>query len=185
MARYAPLPSVSLDPRNEAELVQQASQRVYEASGQTLNDFSAGNPLAALLEGQAFAQGEFLFWANQLPQSILIEWLGPFLGAMRRLGTPAVARLTLTVPASNTDTVIPAGTPFTTNATLTGGETFTFVTDSNVIIPAGEITAYASAASQYVGAVYNAPTNSITGTDRKSTRLNSSHVSESRMPSSA
>lgn len=164
MARYAPLPSVSLDPRNEAELVQAASQRVYQASGQTLNDFSAGNPLAALLEGQAFAQGEFLFWANQLPQSILIEWLGPFLGAMRRLGTPAVARLTLTVPPSDTVTTIPAGTVFTTDANLTGGESFTFITDAEVSIPAGESVAYTAVASQYVGAIYNSPANSITGT---------------------
>ena len=164
MARYAPLPSVSLDPRNEAEIVQAASQRVYQASGQTLNDFSAGNPLAALLEGQAFAQGEFLFWANQLPQSILIEWLGPFLGAMRRLGTPAVARLALTVPPSNTVTVIPAGTTFTTDSNLTGGESFTFITDAEVSIPAGESLAYATVASQYVGSIYNSPANSITGT---------------------
>ena len=91
MARYSPLPAVSLDPRTEAQLVQQASQRVYEASNHTLNDFSAGNPLAALLEGQAFAQGEFLYWANQLPESVLANWIGPFLGAMRRLGTPATA----------------------------------------------------------------------------------------------
>jgi hypothetical protein len=164
MARYAPLPSVSIDPRNEAELVQAASQRVYQASGQTLNDFSSGNPLAALLEGQAFAQGEFLFWANQLPQSILIEWLGPFLGAMRRLGTPAVARLTLTVPPSDTVTVIPSGTAFTTDPNLTGGESFTFITDTEVSIPPGESVAYVSAASQYVGAIYNSPANSITGT---------------------
>jgi hypothetical protein len=164
MARYAPLPSVSIDPRNEAELVQAASQRVYQASGQTLNDFSSGNPLAALLEGQAFAQGEFLFWANQLPQSILIEWLGPFLGAMRRLGTPAVARLTLTVPPSDTVTVIPSGTAFTTNPNLTGGESFTFITETEVSIPPGESVAYVSAASQYVGAIYNSPANSITGT---------------------
>lgn len=163
MARYAPLPSVSLDPRNEAELVQNASQRVYEASGQTLNDFSAGNPLAALLEGQVFAQGEFLFWANQLPQSILIEWLGPFLGAMRRLGTPAVARLQLTVPSSDTITVIPAGTAFTTDPNLTGGEQFTFVTDTEISIPPGESIGYATVASQYVGSIYNAPANSITG----------------------
>ena len=163
MARFAPLPSVSIDPRNEAELVQAASQRVYQASGQTLNDFSSGNPLAALLEGQAFAQGEFLFWANQLPQSILIEWLGPFLGAMRKLGTPSVARLALSVPPSNTVTVIPAGTAFTTNATLTGGQSFTFVTDAEVGIPAGESTAFVTVASQYVGALYNAPVNSITG----------------------
>jgi hypothetical protein len=164
MARYAPLPSVSIDPRNEAELVQAASQRVYQASGQTLNDFSAGNPLAALLEGQAFAQGEFLFWANQLPQSILIEWLGPFLGAMRRLGTPAIARLTLTVPPSDTITVISAGTAFSTDPNLTAGESYTFVTDAEVSIPAGETVAYVSVASQYVGAIYNAPANSITGT---------------------
>ena len=164
MARYAPLPSVSLDPRNEAELVQAASQRVYEASGQTLNDFSSGNPLAALLEGQAFAQGEFLFWANQLPQSILIEWLGPFLGAMRRLGTPSVARLVLAVPPSDTNTTISAGAAFTTDPNLTGGETYTFITDADVFIPAGESTAYATVASQYVGSVYNSPANSITGT---------------------
>ena len=73
MPRYAPLPVVSIDPRNEAELVQEASQRVYDASNQTLNDFSSGNPLAALIEGQAFAQGEFLFWANQLPEKILLD----------------------------------------------------------------------------------------------------------------
>jgi len=163
MARYAPLPSVNIDPRNEAELVQAASQRVYQASGQTLNDFSSGNPLAALLEGQAFAQGEFLFWANQLPQSILIEWLGPFLGAMRRLGTPAVARLTLTVPPSDTVTIIPSGTAFTTDPNLTGGESFTFITDAEVSIPSGESVVYVSAASQYVGAIYNSPANSITG----------------------
>ncbi len=161
MPRYAPLPSVDLDPRNEAAIVQAASQRVYQASGQTLNDFSAGNPLAALLEGQAFAQGEFLFWANQLPQSILIEWLGPFLGAMRRLGTPAVARLQLTVPPSNTQTTIAVGTTFTTNPNLTNGESFSFVTDTEVIIPPGESVGYVTAASQFVGAVYNSPANSI------------------------
>ena len=163
MARYAPLPSVSIDPRNEAELVQAASQRVYQASGQTLNDFSAGNPLAALLEVMSFAQGEFLFWANQLPQSILIEWIGPFLGAMRKLGTPSVARLALTVPPSDTVTIIPAGTAFTTDATLTGGQSFTFVTDAEIGIPAGESTAFVTVASQYVGALYNSPANSITG----------------------
>lgn len=162
MARYAPLPSVSIDPRNEAQLVQDASQRVYQASGQTLNDFSAGNPLAALLEGQAFAQGEFLFWANQLPQSILIEWLGPFLGAMRRLGTPAVARLRITVPPSDTPTSVPAGTAFTTDPNLTGGETFTFITGQEVIIPPGENTVYTTVSSQFVGALYNSPANSIT-----------------------
>ncbi len=163
MPRYAPLPSVSLDPRNEAEIVQAASQAVYQASNQTLNDFSSGNPLAALLEGQAFAQGEFLFWANQLPQSILIEWIGPFLGAMRRLGTPSVARLLLTVPPSDVSVTVAAGTTFTTDSNLTAGEAFTFITTSDVTIALGESTVYVTAASQYVGSVYNVGSNTITG----------------------
>ena len=164
MARFAPLPPINIDPRNEAAIVQAASQKVYQASNQTLNDFSAGNPLAALIEGQAFAQGEFLFWANQLPQSILIEWLGPFLGAMRRLGTASVARLLITIPPSNTVTIIPAGTAFTSDSNLTGGETFTFVTDQEVAIPPGESSVFTTVASQYVGSIYNAPANAITGT---------------------
>lgn len=164
MARYAPLPSISIDPRNEAELVRAASQRVYTASNQTLNDFSSGNPLAALIEGQAFAQGEFLFWANQLPQAILIEWIGPFLGAMRKLGSASVARLLLTIPPSDSVTTISAGTAFTTNANLTGGETYTFVTNGIVTIPPGESSVYTTVSSQYVGSIYNVPANSITGT---------------------
>jgi len=68
------------------------------------------------------------------------------------------------VPPSNTVTTIPAGTAFTTDPNLTGGESFTFVTDTEVAVPAGENIAYATVASQYVGAIYNSPANSITGT---------------------
>ena len=67
MPRYAPLPPIELDPRVEAELVQQAAQRVYEASGATLNDFSSGSPIMALLEGQAFAQSEFSAVCKPIP----------------------------------------------------------------------------------------------------------------------
>ena len=162
MPRYAPLPSVSIDPRNEAQLVQSASQRVYEASNQTLNDFSAGNPLAALLEGQAFAQGEFLFWANQLPDKILLEWIGPFLGAMRRLGTPAVSRIIFSASPSESSITIPAGLQILTNPNLTGGESYTFLLDSDVIISPGQTQAFGSCTSEYVGSIYNVPANSIT-----------------------
>jgi len=161
MARYAPLPSVSIDPRNESEIVQAASQVVYEASNQTLNDFSAGNPLSALIQGQAFAQGEFLFWANQLPQEILINWIGPFLGAMRRLGSSAVAQLVVTISPSNTDTVIPVGTSFVTNSNTTGGQTITFINTEQYVIPAGESSIRITVASQYVGSQYNCPANTI------------------------
>lgn len=162
MPRYAPLPSVSIDPRTEGQIVQDASQRVYEASNQTLNDFSSGNPLAALIEGQAFAQGEFLFWANQLPDKILLEWIGPFLGAMRRLGTPSVARVLFTIDPSSEPVFIPAGTQLSTDANLTGGESFPFLLDDDIIIPVGDTQAFGSVSSQYVGEIYNVPANSIT-----------------------
>jgi hypothetical protein len=160
--RYAPLPIVSIDPRNEAALVQAASQRVYDASNQTLNDFSAGNPLAALIEGQAFAQGEFLFWANSLPQSILVEWIGPFLGAQRRLGTAATALLTVSITPSDTVVTIPAGTAFVSDANITGGQSYTYITYYDNTIPPGETQIEFPVYSQYVGSQYNAPANSIT-----------------------
>lgn len=161
MPRYAPLPNISIDPRNEAELVQAAAQKVYEASNNTLNDFSAGNPLAALLEGQAFAQGEFLFWLNQLPPKILTEWIGPFLGAMRRLGTPSTAQLEVTVDPTDTGVTIFAGSTFQTNPQVTGGESYTFIAQDGVTIPPGSTTAKLVVYSQYVGSTYNVPANSI------------------------
>lgn len=162
MPRYAPLPTVSIDPRNESELAQQAAQVVYEASNQSLNDFSAGNPLAALLEGQAFAQGEFLFWANQLPEKILIEWIGPFLGAMRRLGTPATALIKVELNSSDTGTSIPEGTVFSTNPEITGGQSFEFISYESLFLPAGVTIGEVPVYSKFVGSVYNVPPNSIT-----------------------
>jgi hypothetical protein len=163
MPRYAPLPIVSIDPRNETNLVQQAAQVVYEASNRTLNDFSAGNPLAALLEGQAFAQGELLFWANQLPDKILLEWIGPFLGAMRRLGTPAVAEVIVTINPQNLATNIPSGTSFTTNSQVSGGQSYEFTSYADVTIPAGGTEGKVPVYSKFVGTAYNVPANSITG----------------------
>ena len=81
---------------------------------------------------------------------------------MRRLGTPATARLLVTVPASNDVTVIPLGAPFVTDSNLTGGEAFTFVSSQELRIPPGESTAFLPVSSQYVGAIYNCPANSIT-----------------------
>ena len=162
MARYAPLPSVSIDPRNEASLVQRAAQVVYESSNKSLNDFSSGNPLAALLEGQAFAQGEFLFWANQLPDKILIEWIGPFLGGMRRLGTPSTALLEISISPSNSSTVIPSGSSFSTDQQLTNGISYEFTNTEDLIIPAGESTGSITVYSKFLGSEYNVAANTIT-----------------------
>ena len=97
MPRYAPLPRIELDPRSEVELVKAAARRVYEASSSTLNDFSSGSPIMALLEGQSFAQAEFLQFANEFPESVLVEWIGPFLGAQRRTGAGAFVDVTFNI----------------------------------------------------------------------------------------
>ena len=162
MPRYAPLPAVNIDPRTEAQLVNEAAKRVYDASNAKLNDFSAGNPLMALLEGQAFAQGEFLFWANQLPESVLIEWIGPFLGAMRRLGTPSTTQLTIRIQPQGFQSVIPAGTIFSTNSNLTGGESFEFVTSEDLTFGANEAVGEVPASSVLVGTFNNVAPNTIT-----------------------
>jgi len=162
MPRYAPLPAVNIDPRTEAQLVNEAAKRVYDASNAKLNDFSAGNPLMALLEGQAFAQGEFLFWANQLPESVLIEWIGPFLGAMRRLGTPATTQLTITIQPQNFQSVIPQGTIFSTNSNLTGGESYEFVTSTDLAFSANQAVGQVPASSVLVGSFNNVGVNTIT-----------------------
>ena len=162
MPRYAPLPAVNIDPRTEAQLVNEAAKRVYDASNAKLNDFSSGNPLMALLEGQAFAQGEFLFWANQLPESVLIEWIGPFLGAMRRLGTPSTTQLTIRIQPQGFQSVIPAGTIFSTNPNLTGGESFEFVTSEDLTFGANEAVGEVPASSVLVGTFNNVAPNTIT-----------------------
>jgi hypothetical protein len=165
MPYYAPLPEVLLDPRNEAELVKAAARRVYESSNATLNDFSSGSPIMALLEGQAFAQSEFLQFANQFPESVLVEWIGPFLGAQRRVGSGAIAYITFNITPRNDQFDIFEGFLLSTDPALTGGESLTFVTTERLIIPAGQSQGKVRAISLFRGEGANVPANTITRAD--------------------
>jgi hypothetical protein len=82
---------------------------------------------------------------------------------MRRLGTASVARLVLTIPASNAPVTIPAGSVFTTDPNITGGEVFNFVTADANTFPPGETVLYVTVYSEFVGTIYNVPANSIVG----------------------
>jgi len=162
MPNYSPLPNIELDPRNEGELVQAAARRVYEASNATLNDFSSGSPIVALLEGQAFAQAEFLQFANQFPESVLVEWIGPFLGAQRRTGSGSVVDITFNITPRDDQFDVFAGYQLTTDPNLTGGEAVTFVTTERLIIPPGQSTGVVSAVSVFKNTDANVPPNTIT-----------------------
>jgi hypothetical protein len=161
MPNYAPLPPIELDPRNESELVAAAAQRVYEASGATINDFSSGSPVLALLEGQAFAQAELLSFANSFPEAVLVEWIGPFLGAQRRTGAGSVVEIEFQIAPRNQDFVIFAGFELATDPNLTGGESITFVTTELLRIPPNETSGKVLASALLKGVRGNVPANSI------------------------
>lgn len=161
MPSYAPLPQVFLDPRNEAELVQQAARRVYESSNATLNDFSSGSPIMALLEGQAHAQAEFLKFANDFPESVLVEWIGPFLGAQRRTGSGAVAQITFTIEPRDEQFDVYPGYILSTTPAITGGDSISFVTTELLTIAPGQTTGDVRAVSIFKSAAANVPAGTI------------------------
>ena len=162
MPRYAPLPRIELDPRTEAELVSAAARRVYEASGATINDFSSGSPVMALLEGQAFAQAEFLRFANDFPESVLVEWIGPFLGAQRRTGAGALVDLTFTIEERDKQFVVFDGYQVATDPNLTDGTTVDFVTIERLTIPPQEKSGVVRAVSVLRSSNANVAANTIT-----------------------
>jgi hypothetical protein len=161
-----PLDSVILDPRNEEELLEQSQLRVYNSSGGQLNDFSENSPVAALLQGQAFAGSELLYYANQLPLALVIDFL-KITGISRRLGTKAKATLTFNLSS-------PQSLPFTI---LQGFEVldesgnFSFYTDANLQIPAGLVSGSVTATAETVGSAYNIPAYSLTGISQPITYL--------------
>ena len=162
MPGYSPLPRIELDPRNEAQLVKAAARRVYEASNSTINDFSSGSPIMALLEGQAFAQSEFLQFANQFPESVLVEWIGPFLGAQRRTGSGATVEIEFTIKPSSQQFDVFEGYQLSTDSNLTDGESYKFITIERLVIPTGETRGIVKAISLERGTINNVAKNTIT-----------------------
>jgi hypothetical protein len=146
-----------LDPRNETELVNQALQRVFVASNGQLNDFSIHSPVRAIIEGQAFATAELLYYANLLPEALAIEFLR-IAGILRNLGNRASVELLFTLSAtlSNPFTV-PAGYIIADN---TGR--YEFAVDSQTAIPAGQQTALIRATATAPGSSHNLAANTIT-----------------------
>jgi len=79
-------------------------------SGGELNDFTPASPLAAISEGQAFAQAELLYYLNNLPEAFSLQWLRQ-LGIQRRIGAKALVDVTFyKVPSYNRVVIIPQRT---------------------------------------------------------------------------
>lgn len=144
-----------IDPRNEAELVEQAIAAVYNYSGGQLNDFSSGSALRVLLEGLCFAGAEILYYANKIIEALVVSYLSNY-GVTRSLGTAAQAQLTFTLTAPlNSSVQLPAGTTVQTQAGIV------FTTDAQLVFPPGSVSGTVTATASTVGKATNAAANTI------------------------
>ena len=135
----------------------------------------------ALLEGQAFAQSEFLQFANEFPESVLVEWIGPFLGAQRRTGSGAVVDVTFAINPSDSTFQIFEGFQLGTDPNLTNGESLKFVTLERLVIPKNAIEGTVRCVAVEMGTKGNVPPNSIT---RSLTSLAGVRSVTNRLPAS-
>jgi hypothetical protein len=143
---YIPL----IDSRNEQELYTQALDVVAAESGGVLADGSNGNPLSALLRGQAFVGSEFLWQINKLPVALVLQFLS-LAGIERSLGQKATGTVTFNLVAPRTvPYTIPAGFEVTT----TNGK-LSYYTDTILTLPAGTTRGTVTVTAAANGAEYN------------------------------
>ena len=107
---YGPILPLQLDSRNTDAMVRALQTKIFLESGGTLNYFTPASPLAAIAEGQAFAQAELLYYLNNLPEAFSLQWLRQ-LGVQRKVGSRTLADVTFyKVPGYQRVLIIPRGT---------------------------------------------------------------------------
>jgi hypothetical protein len=150
---FGPLLPLQLDSRNVNEVVRAIQSRIHIESGGQLTDFTPASPLAAISEGQGFAQAELLYYLNSLPEAVTIQWLRS-LGIQRRIGSRALVDVTFfRVPGYTRPVTIPAGTKVYTNS----GQVFILLDQVRMT----ESSATVTAQSERWGTIYNVPAESI------------------------
>jgi hypothetical protein len=146
---YGPILPLQLDSRNTDALVRAIQTRIFLESGGQLNDFTPSSPLAAISEGQAFAQAELLYYLNNLPEAFSLQWLRQ-LGVQRKIGSRALVDVTFyRVPGYSRVVIIPAGTKLYSNSRQT------FVTLSEVRMNETDSSVTIACQSEKWGSAYN------------------------------
>ena len=146
---YGPILPLQLDPRNLVEIVRAIQTRINIESNGALNDFTSASPLAAISEGQAFAQSELLYYLNNLPEAFSLQWFRQ-LGVQRIVGSRAVVTVTfLPITGYQGSVIIPAGTKLYSDSGLT------FIMTEEVSLRSGYDSATGIAKSEKWGVVYN------------------------------
>jgi hypothetical protein len=155
---FAPILPLQLDSRNVNDIVKSIQTRIFIESGGKLNDFTPASPLAAISEGQGFAQAELLYYLNTLPEAVTVQWLRS-LGIQRKLGSRALVNVTFRrLTGYNRPVTIPKGT----RVFARGGQVFILLEQAIVT----ESSATVLAQSERWGSVYNVPANDIIRADR-------------------
>jgi len=150
-----PILPLQLDPRNTAALVRDTQTKIFLESGGQLNDFSAASPLSAIVEGQAYAQSELLYYLNGLPEAYTLQWLRQ-LGLQRSVGAKATVEITFTkVEGFNRTVIIPQGTILSTVGKLN------FILNEEVRITDENVQATGRATAEKWGTIYNLSPNEI------------------------
>lgn len=143
-----------LDPRNEFSLARDAEIVVFNKSDGLLNDFSDGSVAGALIQGQAWAGAEFLYYANRNLPALVIEFLKN-IGETRSLGKKARASVTFSLTAIREQPfTIPAN--FEVKATVRN-KTYSFFTESIVQIPPRTASITVDVVAAEEGPEYNVP----------------------------
>lgn len=144
-----PILPLQLDPRNTPALVRDTQTKIFLESGGQLNDFSAASPLSAIVEGQAYAQSELLYYLNSLPEAFTLQWFRQ-LGIQRSIGAKAIVEVTFTkVEGFARTVIIPKGTVLSTVSNLN------YILDEEVRINNDQLIAIGRAVSEKWGTVYN------------------------------
>lgn len=157
---YGPILPLQLDPRNLVQIVRAIQTRINIESNGTLNDFTPASPLAAISEGQAFAQSELLYYLNNLPEAFSLQWFRQ-LGVQRIIGSRSTATVTFfPVPGYQGSIIIPAGTKLYSDSGLT------FILVDEVILGTGDVNATGIVRSERWGSLYNVGPNEINKIER-------------------
>lgn len=162
---FGPLLPLQLDSRNVNDIVRAIQSRIHIESGGQITDFTPASPLAAISEGQGFAQAELLYYLNSLPEAVTVQWLRN-LGIQRRIGSRALVEVTFyRVPGYNRPVTIPVGT----RVYATGGQVY--LTQTQVSMTESSATVIAQ--SERWGTVYNVSAGSIGRVERNFLGLDS------------
>ena len=157
---YGPILPLQLDPRNLVEIVRAIQTRINIESNGALNDFTPASPLAAISEGQAFAQSELLYYLNNLPEAFSLQWFRQ-LGVQRIVGSRAVVTLTFSpIIGYQNAVIIPKGTKIYSDSGLT------YIMTEEVTLGSGYDSVTGIAKSEKWGSVYNLSANTINRTER-------------------